>query len=134
MRKEDADMFSKELNKIFEQYPDVRKELAKYVENRKKIFESIFNKPEEFAQTFWSDVIEFLGRNAHIKGLVSEMLVIIEILCLTRHICLSSIKEMLEQGKMDEVMRLLDNNETNGFWYNLITTEDDEDNDEDNGR
>ena len=132
MRKEDAEMFSNELNKIFEQYPDVRKELAKYVENRKEIFESIFNKPEEFAQTFWSDVIEFLGRNAHIKGLVSEMIVIIEILCLTRHICLSSIKEMLEQGKMDEVMRLLDNNETNSFWYDLIITED-EDNNENNG-
>ena len=133
MRKEDAEMFSKELDKIFKQYPDVSKELEKYVKNRKKIFETMFTKPVEFAQTFWSDVIEFLGRNAHIKGLVSEMLVIIEILCLTRHIYLSSIKEMLEQGKMDEVMRLLDNSETNDFWCNLIITEDDEDNNEDNG-
>lgn len=134
MRKEDADMFSKELNKIFEQYPDVRKELAKYVENRKKIFESIFNKPEEFAQTFWSDVIEFLARNAHIKGLVSEMLVIIEILCVTRHIFFSSIKEMLEQGRADGVLRMLNDCENNSFWYNLIITEDNENNDEDNGR
>lgn len=134
MRKEDADMFSKELNKIFEQYPDVRKELAKYVENRKKIFESIFNKPEEFAQTFWSDVIEFLARNAHIKGLVSEMLVIIEILCVTRHIFFSSIKEMLEQGRADGVLRMLNDCENNSFWYNLIITEDNEDNNEDNGR
>ena len=134
MRKEDADMFSKELNKIFEQHPDVRKELAKYVENRKKIFESIFNKPEEFAQTFWSDVIEFLGRNAHIKGLVSEMLVIIEILCVTRQIFFSSIKEMLEQGRADGVLRMLNDCENNSFWYNLIITEDNEDNNEDNGR
>lgn len=134
MRRQDADMFSKELNKIFEQYPDVRKELAKYVENRKKIFESIFNKPEEFAQTFWSDVIEFLARNAHIKGLVSEMLVIIEILCVTRHIFFSSIKEMLEQGRADGVLRMLNDCENNSFWYNLIITEDNEDNNEDNGR
>lgn len=132
MRKEDADMLSKELNKIFEQYPDVRKELAKYVENRKKIFESIFNKPEEFAQTFWSDVIEFLGRYAHIKGVVSEMLVIIEILCVTRHIYFSSIKEMLEMGRADGVLRMLNDCENNSFWYNLIITED-EDNNEDNG-
>ena len=125
-------MFSKELNKIFEQYPDVRKELAKYVENRKKIFESIFNKPEEFAQTFWSDVIEFLGRYAHIKGVVSEMLVIIEILCVTRHIYFSSIKEMLEMGRADGVLRMLNDCENNSFWYNLIITED-EDNNEDNG-
>lgn len=134
MRRQDADMFSKELNKIFEQYPDVRKELAKYVENRKKIFESIFNKPEEFAQTFWSDVIEFLARNAHIKGFVSEMLVIIEILCVTRHIFFSSIKEMLEQGRADGVLRMLNDCENNSFWYNLIITEDNEDNNEDNGR
>ena len=125
-------MFSKELNKIFEQYPDVRKELAKYVENRKKIFESIFNKPEEFAQTFWSDVIEFLGRYAHIKGVVSEMLVIIEILCVTRHIYFSSIKEMLEMGRADGVLRMLNDCENNSFWYNLIITED-EDNNENNG-
>ena len=132
MRREDADMFSKELNKIFEQYPDVRKELAKYVENRKKIFESIFNKPEEFAQTFWSDVIEFLGRYAHIKGVVSEMLVIIEILCVTRHIYFSSIKEVLEMGRADVALRVLNDCENNIFWHNLIITED-EDNNEDNG-
>ena len=43
MRREDAEMFSKELDKIFKQYPDVSKELAKYVKNRKKIFEKYKN-------------------------------------------------------------------------------------------
>lgn len=79
-------------------------------------------------------MIEFLGRNAHIKGLVSEMLVIIEILCLTRHIFFSSIKEMLEQGRADGVLRMLNDCENNSFWYNLIITEDNENNNEDNGR
>lgn len=133
MRKEDADMFSARLNKILEQYPDVREELEKYVSNRKKIFETMFTKPEEFAETFWTEVMEFIEENAHVKGFVSEMLVVLEITAMARYMLMSSVKEMLELGKVEEVKALLEDNEKKFFWYNLKLTED-EDNNEDNER
>lgn len=132
MRREDAKMLSERLTKILQQHPDVCKEAAKYFENRKKMTISMISEPEEFANSYWVNLADYIVNNAHVKGLVVEFLKLIDVSRNLKGLALIAIKGYLERGEVTDALYLINNNLNANFGFDF-KTEDNEDNNENNG-
>ena len=132
MRTQDAKLFTDNLAEIVASRPDVLESVTEYFKNSDQIREAAITDLGKFSNDTYSEALEFMRKNADVKGFVLEIVKLIDKLDFLAETGLFLIYQSLQGGKTKEVMEILDEYFKNMVFLN-ITHIDDEDNNEDNG-
>ena len=132
MRTQDAKLFSDGLIEIMASRPDVLESVAEYFKNSDQIREAAITDLGKFSNDTYREALEFIRKNADVKGFVLEIVKLIDKLGFLAETGLFLIYQSLQGGKTKEVMEILDEYFKNMVFLN-ITQIDNEDNNENNG-
>ena len=132
MRTQDAKLFTDNLAEIVASRPDVLESVAEYFKNCKQMRRDALPNIGEFSNDTYGELVEFLRKNADVKGFVPEIVKLIDKLDFLAETGLFLIYQSLQGGKTKEVMEILDEYFKNMVFLN-ITQIDNEDNNENNG-
>ena len=133
MRTQDAKLFTDNLAEIVASRPDVLESVTEYFKNSDQIREAAITDLGKFSNDTYREALEFMRKNADVKGFVLEIVKLIDKLDFLAETGLFLIYQSLQGGKTKEVMEILDEYFKNMVFLN-ITRIDDENNNEDNGR
>ena len=132
MRTQDAKLFTDNLTEIVASRPDVLESVAEYFKNSDQIREAAITDLGKFSNDTYREALEFMRKNADVKGFVLEIVKLIDKLDFLAETGLFLIYQSLQGGKTKEVMEILDEYFKNMVFLN-ITRIDDENNNENNG-
>ena len=132
MRTQDAKLFTDNLAEIVASRPDVLESVTEYFKNSDQIREAAITDLGKFSNDTYREALEFMRKNADVKGFVLEVVKLIDKLDFLAETGLFLIYQSLQGGKTKEVMEILDEYFKNMVFLN-ITHIDNEDNNEDNG-
>ena len=132
MRTQDAKLFTDNLAEIVASRPDVLESVAEYFKNSDQIREAAITDLGKFSNDTYREALEFMRKNADVKGFVPEIVKLIDKLDFLAETGLFLIYQSLQGGKTKEVMEILDEYFKNMVFLN-ITRIDDENNNENNG-
>ena len=132
MRTQDAKLFTDNLAEIVASRPDVLESVTEYFKNSDQIREAAITDLGKFSNDTYREALEFMRKNADVKGFVLEIVKLIDKLDFLAETGLFLIYQSLQGGKTKEVMEILDEYFKNMVFLN-ITRIDDEDNNENNG-
>lgn len=132
MRTQDAKLFTDNLAEIVASRPDVLESVTEYFKNSDQIREAAILDLGKFSNDIYREAMEFMRKNADVKGFVLEIVKLIDKLDFLAETGLFLIYQSLQGGKTKEVMEILDEYFKNMVFLN-ITHIDDEDNNENNG-
>ena len=132
MRKKDAKLFTDNLAEIVASRPDVLESVTEYFKNSDQIREAAITDLGKFSNDTYREALEFMRKNADVKGFVPEIVKLIDKLDFLAETGLFLIYQSLQGGKTKEVMEILDEYFKNMVFLN-ITQIDNEDNNENNG-
>ena len=132
MRTQDAKLFTDNLAEIVASRPDVLESVTEYFKNSDQIREAAITDLGKFSNDTYREALEFMRKNADVKGFVPEIVKLIDKLDFLAETGLFLIYQSLQGGKTKEVMEILDEYFKNMVFLN-ITRIDDEDNNENNG-
>ena len=132
MRTQDAKLFTDNLAEIVASRPDVLESVTEYFKNSDQIREAAITDLGKFSNDTYREALEFMRKNADVKGFVPEIVKLIDKLDFLAETGLFLIYQSLQGGKTKEVMEILDEYFKNMVFLN-ITQIDNEDNNEDNG-
>ena len=132
MRTQDAKLFTDNLAEIVASRPDVLESVTEYFKNSDQIREAAITDLGKFSNDTYREALEFMRKNADVKGFVFEIVKLIDKLDFLAETGLFLIYQSLQGGKTKEVMDILDEYFKNMVFLN-ITRIDDENNNENNG-
>lgn len=132
MRTQDAKLFTDNLAEIVASRPDVLESVTEYFKNSDQIREAAITDLGKFSNDTYREALEFMRKNADVKGFVPEIVKLIDKLDFLAETGLFLIYQSLQGGKTKEVMEILDEYFKNMVFLN-ITQIDNEDNNENNG-
>ena len=132
MRTQDAKLFTDNLAEIVASRPDVLESVTEYFKNSGQIREAAITDLGKFSNDTYREALEFMRKNADVKGFVLEIVKLIDKLDFLAETGLFLIYQSLQGGKTKEVMEILDEYFKNMVFLN-ITRIDDENNNENNG-
>ena len=132
MRTQDAKLFTDNLAEIVASRPDVLESVTEYFKNSDQIREAAITDLGKFSNDTYREALEFMRKNADVKGFVLEIVKLIDKLDFLAETGLFLIYQSLQGGKTKEVMEILDEYFKNMVFLN-ITQIDKEDNNENNG-
>lgn len=132
MRTQDAKLFTDNLAEIVASRPDVLESVTEYFKNSDQIREAAITDLGKFSNDTYREALEFMRKNADVKGFVLEIVKLIDKLDFLAETGLFLIYQSLQGGKTKEVMEILDEYFKNMVFLN-ITQIDNEDNNENNG-
>ena len=132
MRTQDAKLFTDNLAEIVASRPDVLESVTEYFKNSDQIREAAITDLGKFSNDTYREALEFMRKNADVKGFVLEIVKLIDKLDFLAETGLFLIYQSLQGGKTKEVMEILDEYFKNMVFLN-ITHIDDENNNENNG-
>ena len=132
MRKRDAELFTNSLLEIMASRPDVFNSVTEYFKNRDETRREAIKDIGNFSNDTYREAMEFMRKNADVKGFVPEIVKLIDKLDFLAETGLFLIYQSLQGGKTKEVMEILDEYFKNMVFLN-ITHIGDEDNNENNG-
>ena len=132
MRTQDAKLFTDNLAEIVASRPDVLESVTEYFKNSDQIREAAITDLGKFSNDTYREALEFMRKNADVKGFVLEIVKLIDKLDFLAETGLFLIYQSLQGGKTKEVMEILDEYLKNMVFLN-ITQIDNEDNNENNG-
>ena len=132
MRTQDAKLFTDNLAEIVASRPDVLESVTEYFKNSDQIREAAITDLGKFSNDTYREAMEFMRKNADVKGFVLEIVKLIDKLDFLAETGLFLIYQSLQGGKTKEVMEILDEYFKNMVFLN-ITKIDDEDSNENNG-
>ena len=132
MRTQDAKLFTDNLAEIVASRPDVLESVTEYFKNSDQIREAAITDLGKFSNDTYREALEFMRKNADVKGFVPEIVKLIDKLDFLAETGLFLIYQSLQGGKTKEVMEILDEYFKNMVFLN-ITRIDDENNNEKNG-
>ena len=132
MRTQDAKLFTDNLAEIVASRPDVLESVTEYFKNSDQIREAAITDLGKFSNDTYREALEFMRKNADVKGFVLEIVKLIDKLDFLTETGFFLIYQSLQGGKTKEVMEILDEYFKNMVFLN-ITRIDDENNNENNG-
>ena len=132
MRTQDAKLFTDNLAEIVASRPDVLESVTEYFKNSDQIREAAITDLGKFSNDTYREALEFMRKNADVKGFVLEVVKLIDKLDFLAETGLFLIYQSLQGGKTKEVLEILDEYFKNMVFLN-ITRIDNEDNNENNG-
>ena len=132
MRTQDAKLFTDNLAEIVASRPDVLESVTEYFKNSDQIREAAITDLGKFSNDTYREALEFMRKNADVKGFVLEIVKLIDKLDVLAETGLVLIYQSLQVGKRREAMEILDEYFKNMVFLN-ITRIDDENNNENNG-
>ena len=132
MRTQDAKLFTDNLAEIVASRPDVLESVTEYFKNSDQIREAAITDLGKFSNDTYREALEFMRKNADVKGFVLEIVKLIDKLDFLAETGLFLIYQSLQGGKTKEVMEILDEYFKNMVFLN-ITQIDNENNNENNG-
>ena len=132
MRTQDAKLFTDNLAEIVASRPDVLESVTEYFKNSDQIREAAITDLGKFSNDTYREALEFMRKNADVKGFVPEIVKLIDKLDFLAETGLFLIYQSLQGGKTKEVMEILDEYFKNMVFLN-ITQIDNENNNENNG-
>ena len=132
MRTQDAKLFTDNLAEIVASRPDILESVTEYFKNSDQIREAAITDLGKFSNDTYREALEFMRKNADVKGFVLEIVKLIDKLDFLAETGLFLIYQSLQGGKTKEVMEILDEYFKNMVFLN-ITRIDDENNNENNG-
>ena len=132
MRTQDAKLFTDNLAEIVASRPDVLESVTEYFKNSDQIREAAITDLGKFSNDTYREALEFMRKNADVKGFVLEIVKLIDKLDFLAETGLFLIYQSLQGGKTKEVMEILDEYFKNMVFLN-ITHIDNENNNENNG-
>lgn len=132
MRTQDAKLFTDSLIEITASRPDVLNSVTEYLKTCDQIREAAISDLGKFSNDTYREAMEFMRKNADVKGFVLEIVKLIDKLDFLAETGLFLIYQSLQGGKTKEVMEILDEYFKNMVFLN-ITRIDNEDNNENNG-
>ena len=132
MRAKDAKLFTDNLAEIVASRPDVLESVTEYFKNSDQIREAAITDLGKFSNDTYREALEFMRKNADVRGFVLEIVKLIDKLDFLAETGLFLIYQSLQGGKTKEVMEILDEYFKNIVFLN-ITRIDDENNNENNG-
>ena len=132
MRAKDAKLFTDNLAEIVASRPDVLESVTEYFKNSDQIREAAITDLGKFSNDTYREALEFMRKNADVRGFVLEIVKLIDKLDFLAETGLFLIYQSLQGGKTKEVMEILDEYFKNMVFLN-ITQIDNEDNNENNG-
>ena len=132
MRTQDAKLFTDNLAEIVASRPDVLESVTEYFKNSDQIREAAITDLGKFSNDTYREALEFMRKNADVKGFVLEIVKLIDKLDFLAETGLFLIYQSLQGGNTKELMEILDEYFKNMVFLN-ITQIDNEDNNENNG-
>ena len=132
MRTQDAKLFTDNRAEIVASRPDVLESVTEYFKNSDQIREAAITDLGKFSNDTYREALEFMRKNADVKGFVLEIVKLIDKLDFLAETGLFLVYQSLQGGKTKEVMEILDEYFKNMVFLN-ITRIDDENNNENNG-
>lgn len=132
MRAKDAKLFSDDLKEILASRPDVLDSVTEYFKNRDQTRRDALLNIEEFSNDTHRELVEFLRKNADVKGLVLAIVKIVDKFDFIAEVTLYLIFQSLKDGDTKAIMAVLDEYFGNSMFINKIA-QDNEDNNENNG-
>ena len=132
MRTQDAKLFSEALEEILASRPVVLDSVNEYLKNCDQMKGEALKDIGKFSNDTYRELVEFLRKNADVKGLVLEIVKLVDkfdfIAEATRFLIFQSLKD----GDTKAVMAVLEEYFGNSMFINKIA-QDNEDNNENNG-
>ena len=132
MRKKDAELFSDGLKEILASRPDVLDSVTEYFKSCEQMRRDALPNIGEFSNDTYGELVEFLRKNADVKGLVPEIVKLVDRFDFLEETTLFMIDESLKQGHTKEIIEILDEYFENTVFFK-ITQIDNENNNENNG-
>lgn len=131
MRAKDAKLFAEALEEILASRPDALDSVNEYIKNCDQIKAEAIKDIGKFSNDTYCELIEFLRKNADVKGLVLEIVKLVDRLDFLEETILNMIAQSLKQGQTKEIIEILDEYFENTVFLK-ITQIDNEDNNENN--
>lgn len=131
MRREDAELFAGALMEIMASRPDVSDSVIEYSKNCDQMRSEALKDIGKFSNDTYRELVEFLRKNADVKGLVLEIVKLVDKFDFIAEAGFFLIKESLKAGNGKTVIEMLD-----GYFEDsvmLYEVDKDEDNNENNG-
>ena len=132
MRTQDAKLFTDNLAEIVASRPDVLESVTEYFKNSDQIREAAITDLGKFSNDTYREALEFMRKNADVKGFVLEIVKLIDKLDFITESCLFLIMQALKEGHVKTVIAILEEYFGNSMFINKIA-QDNEDNNENNG-
>ena len=132
MRAKDAKLFSDGLKEILASRPDVLDSVTEYFKNCEQTRRDALPNIGEFSNDTYRELVEFLRKNADVKGLVLAIVKMVDKFDFIAEATLYLISQSLKDGDTKAVMEVLDEYFGNSMFINKIA-QGNEDNNEDNG-
>ena len=108
MRTQDAKLFSDGLIEIMASRPDVLESVAEYFKNSDQIREAVITDLGKFSNDTYREALEFMRKNADVKGFVLEIVKLIDKLDFITESCLFLIMQSLKEGHVKTVIAILE--------------------------
>ena len=108
MRAKDAKLFSDNLAEIVASRPDVLESVAEYFKNSDQIREAAITDLGKFSNDTYREALEFMRKNADVKGFVLEIVKLIDKLDFITESCLFLIMQALKEGHVKTVIAILE--------------------------
>lgn len=132
MRAKDAKLFSDGLKEILVSRPDVLDSVTEYFKNSEQMRRDAIKDIGKFSNDTYRELVEFLRKNADVKGLVLAIVKMVDKFDYIADATLFLISQSLKEGDTKAVMAVLDEYFENSMFINKIA-QDNEDNNENNG-
>ena len=108
MRTQDAKLFTDNLAEIVASRPDVLESVTEYFKNSDQIREAVITDLGKFSNDTYREALEFMRKNADVKGFVLEIVKLIDKLDFITESCLFLIMQALKEGHVKTVIAILE--------------------------
>ena len=108
MRTQDAKLFTDSLIEITASRPDVLNSVTEYFKTCDQIREAAILDLGKFSNDTYREAMEFMRKNADVKGFVLEIVKLIDKLDFIAETTLFLVAKSLKEGKTKEVIEVLD--------------------------
>lgn len=133
MRAEDLMILSGCLNEVTSTRPDVNSSLKEYFETNDEMRREAVKDIGKFTNDTYREVADFLRKNADVKGLVVDIVKMLDKFDFISEASLFLVLSSLKDGKTKEVIEILEEYFKHTYFIKLKWEESDEDNNEDSG-
>ena len=134
MRAEDLIILNECLNEVTSTRPDVNASLKEYFETNDEMRREAVKDIGKFTNDTYQEVVDFLRKNADVKGLVVDIVKMLDKFDFISEISLFLVLSSLKDGKTKETIEILEDYFKHTYFIKLKWKESDENNNEDNGR
>ena len=134
MRAEDLMILSACLSEVTSTRPDVNSSLKEYFETNDEMRREAVKDIGKFTNDTYREVTDFLRKNADVKGLVVDIVKMLDKFDFISEVSLFLVLSSLKDGKPKEVIEILEEYFKHTYFIKLKWEESDEDNNENSGR